>query len=672
MAKRTGRGEEQGKKKLEGPGGYRSRIEMILLAGAVLVVLTLTAYWGLGSASFITIDDGGCVTDNPHVKKGVSWDNLKWAFSNNLLGNYIPLTQLSHMLDVEIWGMNAGGHHVTSLLIHILNSLLLLVLLERMTGAVWRSAAVAALFAVHPLHVESVAWIAERKDVLSAFFWFMGLLAYAFYAEKRSIARFLPVFFAFLLGLLSKAMIITFPFLLLLLDYWPLERWPSEGRGACGDSGKRNDSKRPALWNLVLEKWPLFALVPVFMVITVSAQKTVGATSSLVALPLGQRIANALVSYAGYLKKMFLPVDLAAYYPFRQGTVSVPPAVLCGILFAALTFAALWFGRKRRYLATGWLWYVGTLLPVIGLVQVGGQAMADRYTYVPLVGVFMMAVWGTAEIAAGTPFKRKVAAAGWVAVILTLAVLTRTQTGYWKDSFSVAGRALAVTTDNWFMRFHMGSALEEQGRKEEALSQYEEAVRISPSYSDAHLNLGNLLQEKGRYPEAVVHYETALKNSPYPARVLYNMGMALRKMNRLPDAIGKLEEAVRADPGLVEARTALGNALSDAGRYDEAIEQYGIYLKFDPGSALTLNNIGLAYAKSGRFREAADKFGEAAGIAPGFFDAHLNLGVALGRLERHGEARDAFRKALQIDPGSKVAEVYLRQAENAAAGAKER
>lgn len=589
---------------------------------ALLIVMTAIAFSGAAEAGFIYMDDPRFVTENARVQAGITPENIKWAFSTTYFCFYFPLTWMSHMLDCQIFGLNASGHHITSLIIHILNSLLLFAALRRMTGTLWRSAAVSALFAVHPLHVESVLWIAERKDVLCAFFWFLCLLAYARYAEKPSLARYSLVFFSFLCGLLSKTMIITLPFLLLLLDFWPLGRLDF---GRAGKEGASGPGRPASFRRLLYEKIPLFALVPVFAYLTVKAQEQAGTFASLGALPLPQRIANAAIAYGAYLQKTFIPAGLAFYYPFPKGGVSMTAGVAVGALFAAMTGVILFFGMKRKYLVTGWFWFIGTLVPVIGLVQVGAQSMADRYTYVPLVGVFIALAWGAEEIAGKTVPARRALASASAAVIVVLVILTRVQTGYWANSETLFGRTLAVTRDNSVIENNMGLVLYNEGRTEEALAHYGRALTIDPSNTPAHINMGNALSGKGLTGEAIRHYEEALRAMPGSKEAMNNLGLALMKEKRYGEAIARLEECVRAYPLYFDARLNLGVALTQAEDLKAAEEQYREAIRLRPDSPQAFNNMGVILTRTGRIEEAAENFRAALKISPGFEGARKNL-----------------------------------------------
>lgn len=646
----------------EKPGMAASRAPL-LTAGMALVIITLIVYWGIWSASFADIDDNATVRDNAQVREGITPKNIKLAFSTNLLGNYIPLTMLSHMLDSEIYGMNAGGHHFTSLLIHILNALLLFIVLFKMTGAFWRSWAVAALFAIHPLHVESVAWISERKDVLCTLFWFLGLLAYSYFVEKRTATRYSLILLAFILGLLSKAMIITFPFVLLLLDFWPLERWNLFRANSTGEAGL---SRFSGLGNLLLEKLPLFLLIPVFSAITWWTQRI--AIVPMESVPLKHRLANSTISYIEYLKDMFFPAGLAVYYPYPMTGISMGIAAMCLIILLAVTAAVIFFGPVRKYAISGWFWYLGTLVPVIGLVQIGAQSRADRYTYVPLVGVFIIVVWLTGEIAGVSASLRKAVAALSAVALLLLMVLASRQAGYWRDSVTLFEHTLSTTEENWFIHNNLGTVLYKQGKIAEAKPHFIEAVRINPRDLNSQLNLGASLVKEGSYAEAIEHYKKALVFKPDSAKLLDNLAQALVHENKLAEAIQYFRKAVDADSGNWDPHNNLGYALLLSGDLDEAIGQYREAIRIKPDSTKSLINLGMALMQKGMLSEAEMNFREAMRIDPKNHFAFLNLGIVLEQQGRLKESADYLRQALSLNPDSQIAREALFNVESELGG----
>jgi len=549
----------------------------IASACGLLIVLTLATFAPALRNGFTNRDDGTYVSANRHIQHGLSAESVRWAFTTTRAANWHPLTWLSHALDWSLYGANPRGHHVTSVLLHVANVVLLFLLLGRMTGGWGPAGLAAALFAVHPLHVESVAWIAERKDVLSALFWLLATWAYVDYAKAPSKGRFALVAFLMALGLLAKPMVVTLPFTLLLLDLWPLER-TNEGWKA-----------------LVIEKLPLFVLSAASCVATFLAQRAGGALASIERFPAPVRLANAIWSYDAYLGKTFWPLKLAAFYPHPGSSLPVWKVALAATFLAAMTCLAVMARRSRPYLLTGWLWYVGTLVPVIGLVQVGGQGMADRYTYLPLIGIFVIAAWTVAALG-----RRAVVSAIAAAVVLSLAALARAQTAHWRDSATLFAQVLAVTGPNATAEVGEGIGLEERGRIADAMTHYDEALRLEPGDRVAHNRVAGLLVSQGRLDEAVGHYLEVLRLHPDDPETLSNLGIAFAKQRKYDEAIARFQAALDAhpeDPAAIV--TNLGNALLLSGRTDEAIARYEESLRLDPGDAETLRNLGVARRRRG-------------------------------------------------------------------------
>ena len=592
------------------PTGIRSAVLCI-----ALVVVTLATFRGLGSSGFIVYDDNGYVTENEHVKAGLHAEGFAWAFATGTQANWHPVTWLSHMLDVSAFGLDGGRHHLTSLLLHAANAVLLFLVLFKMTGAFWRSAFVAFLFAIHPLHVESVAWIAERKDVLSTLFWLLTLAAWLRYLDSRTPLRYAAVGVIYALGLMAKPMLVTLPFTLLLFDIWPLKR-----------------ATLPSLWK---EKLPLFAMAAASCAVTFAVQHGAGAVQSLERVTFTERAANAWVSYASYLGKTFWPASLSIFYPYpdRLDLFSWPVAG-AAILLVLMTVSALRLARRAPFLAIGWLWYLGTLLPVIGLVQVGGQAMADRYTYVPLIGVFIAISWGLAELARGSRAVRYAAVTMACLSLPVLAAVTHRQVGYWVGDVPLFRHALASTSANWLAHNNLGRAYFAEGRTEEAVSEYTEALRISPRYADAHYNLGLAWARTGRRDEAIDQFEQALKLKPEFPEAHNNLGGVLADSGRLAPAIEQYRLAIQLDPQNAEAPYNLGNALFASGRVEAAIEQYQRALALRPDRAEAHNNLGNALAIQGRAAEAVHQYEEALRLAPDLQEARANLRALQEALSR--------------------------------------
>jgi tetratricopeptide (TPR) repeat protein len=552
------------------PGNSRNKLILVILA-----LLVAAVFWQVGDHAFINFDDNGYVYENPVVRKGLTADGIAWAFTATGMGNWHPLTWLSHMTDVSLFGGDAGWHHRVNALFHLLNTLLLFLLLERMTGAPVRSGFVAALFAVHPLHVESVAWIAERKDVLSTFFWLLATGAYVRFVRRRSVPSYLAVVALFALGLMAKPMLVTLPFTLLLLDFWPLGRVAS-----------------PALLpRLALEKAPLFALSAASCVVTWIAQSEGGAVRNLVQLPFGARAANALTSVAGYLRRVAWPDSLSMYYP-HPGSIhaSIPAWKVAGAaaLVAALTAFALREAGRRPFLATGWLWFLGTLVPVIGLVQVGAQAMADRYTYVPLIGLFIAIVWGAHDLLGSWRLRdRLLPVAGGLAVA-ALAVAAWAQAGYWRDGVTLYTHAIRSTENNWLAWNNLGSATDDLGNGRQAVEAYREALRIKPDYTDAWINLGATLGAQRQFAEAAECLQRAVALAPDNHRAWYNLGVTHEALGQTGQAIDALHKSLDLRPDFAEGWYALGlfgNKAGDQRIVEEAVRRLQ---QLDPARARSL------------------------------------------------------------------------------------
>lgn len=533
----------------------------------VLAALTLAVYFQVTGFDFIHLDDPGYVTDNEMVRQGISLETLQWAFSSFHESNWHPLTWVSHMIDVEVFGMNPGMHHLTNVLFHVLNTVLLFFVLDAMTGAVWKSAAVAALFALHPIHVESVAWVSERKDVLCALFWMLTMAAYLRYVGHRTVARYLLMFLCFVLGLMAKPMIVTLPFVLLLLDFWPLKRWrPCTLTYEMTTASAVSDAL--PLKTLVLEKVPLVALSMASSLVTVLAQVSGGAVKDLESMSMASRTANAVVSYVRYLVMTAWPRDLAVYYPYEG---SHGPALVAGCLFVlvCVTCTALLMARKFPYLLVGWFWFLGTLVPAIGIVQVGSQAMADRYTYLPLIGIFIAAAWGLGDLFSRAPAGRVVLAGSCAVVLTALTWSTWVQAGLWKDSETLFRHTLGVTSGNYLVHYDLGYTLYLKGDVQGAILHYNEALRIKPGLPQVHNNLGSILLERGDPDGAIRHYIEALSSDPHQARVLNNLGVAFMRKGRVRQAIRCFERALAEEPGYLDAGRNLDRAamlLSDTGR----------------------------------------------------------------------------------------------------------
>jgi protein O-mannosyl-transferase len=691
-----------------------------------LAAVTIAVYGRVIGFEFINYDDPDYVVDNAPVQAGLTWGGLGWAVGTHHAGNWHPLTWVSHMLDVEAFGTGACGPHAVNLFLHAANAVLLFLLLNRLTGACWRSAFVAGLFSLHPLHVESVAWVSERKDVLSAFFFMLTLWAYARYVDKsivsplppaagsnqsagqepsstlrRSIAHspsstfYLLSLCCYALGLMSKPMLVTAPFVMLLLDYWPLAR----GQGVAHAEGAvTSPASRFAVHvsrfitpSLLIEKLPFFALSAASCVITFLVQREAGAVQSLTRLSAHARLENSVVSYARYLAKAFWPVALAVPYPHP---VSWPPAqvLFTATLVGALSVAAVWLARQRPYLFVGWFWFMGMLVPVIGLVQVGFQSLADRYTYLPLVGVFIVLAWGAGDLATRWPGIRTLAGAGAALLLGACALRTLDQLGYWRNSATLANHAIAVTKDNAAAYANLGNYYLKLGQHDEAIASFRQVTGMLPADAATALanpgppgdrareqcrqafrtklglasalpdvlnNLGNALARKGQTDEAMEHYRAALQLRPGYAEALNNLAYEFAARNDYAQAIELYTAAIRSKPDAPRIRSGLGDALVHAGRVDDAIIQFSEAARRAPKDADIRNRLGLALANSGRPAEAIPHFKAALEADPKLVEVHSSLGTALLSAGRPDEAIVQLQLLVEVQPGNASAHANL-------------
>ena len=537
----------------------------------VLVLVTLAVFWQVSGFDFVNYDDDLYVYDNPHVTAGLTLAGLKWALTANVAANWHPLTVYSHMLDCQVFGLWAGGHHLTSLALHVANALLLFALLRWMTGARWRSFFVAGLFALHPLHVQSVAWISERKDVLSTFLGLLAALGYVSYAKRSSKGWYAVSLLCLALGLMAKPMLVTLPFLFLLFDYWPL------GRLAMREAGQR---VRPHL--VLAEKVPFLALAGISVALTFVYQRAGGAVDVIEQFSLPVRLANACVSYAAYALKMCWPAKLAVFYPHPESGLVPWHVALSALSLVGVSVVVVLLRRSRSYLIVGWLWYVGMLVPVIGLVQVGQQAMADRYTYVPLIGLFIMVTWGVADLLGKRANGRRIGAALGMLALLACAGRTWVEVGYWRNSETLFSRALAVTRDNVVAHTNLGEALARQERYEEAIGHFEEVLRIEPEDTDMYYNLGLAMSSLGRYEEAVEHFNAFIAENPGHVGARLKIGRALIELERFDEAVAHFEEALRVAPSSVDAHFYLALVSIKQEKFEDAISHLRTVLRYQP------------------------------------------------------------------------------------------
>jgi tetratricopeptide (TPR) repeat protein len=603
---------------------------------------TLLVYAPVFRFGFVNFDDPDYVTNNPHVRNGLTMDGIVWAVTSAEAANWFPATRLSHLLDVEIFDMRPGGHHFTNAFLHACATVFLFAFLLAATGAAWPSAFVAILFAVHPLHVESVAWIAERKDVLSAFFWFLALWSYV----RR---HYWLTLLAFCMGLMSKPMVVTLPFVLFLLDKWPL---------------------RQSLRSALRVKIPLLVLSAASAVAAYLVQRSSGAVREVGQFPLGLRVENAVVSYAAYIVKMFWPARLAAFYPYPHH-LPLWQIALSTLLLSGISIVVLRERRSRPYLAVGWLWYLGTLVPVIGLIQVGAQARADRYTYLPMVGLSIMLAWGLREV-----LKSKGAISGAIAACLACAVLCEAQIQYWRNSETLFRHALDVTSSNYLAHHNLGVALADEGRFAEAIKQYQAALQIEPNAANVQTDYGNALAKSGRMPEAIAHYQQALRALPDSPITHNDLANALAaNPGSMPQAIAEYQTALRLKPDYEEARNNLAQVQSNAaemqynmgvdlarsGKPEAAIPHFEEALRLKRDYVDAHNNLGVVLAGTGRVQEAISHFEAALKIDPNSAEAHVNLGIALSGVPgRVPEAIQHFKAALRIKPDPEIQQMLDR------------
>jgi tetratricopeptide (TPR) repeat protein len=656
---------------------FKTNRELIVFT--VLSILVLAIYWQATRFGFINLDDNLYVYDNPAVMSGLNWNTVKWAFNAFYSANWHPLTWLSHMADVQIFGAGAGAHHAVNIVIHLINSVLAFVVFRKMTGCFWKSAIVAALFAVHPAHVESVAWVSERKDVLSTLFWLLTMFAYLRYAqrgeeetktelEKNSektnendeesekifssplllfSSSYLLIIALFALGLMAKPMLVTLPFVLLLMDFWSLERLKT-----------LRDLPR-----LLVEKIPLFVLSAASAYITVFAQRSVGAVETLDFLPLGTRFLNAIVAYAKYVVMLFYPSDLAVWYPYNR---EFPAWQIGGalILLVGITALCLWQIRTRKYLLMGWLWFLGTLVPVIGIVQVGSQSLADRYTYIPYFGLFIMLAWGVGDLLKS----KKAFFAVFAVAVMLFSILSFRQVSYWKDNETIYRRALAVTKDNFLISHNLCYTLTLQDRLDEAEPLCRAALELKPNYYEAYNTLGILQIKRGNYAEAERNFKIVTENVPNFTLAYANLSVAQSLQKKPEEAEANLEKAVKLNDGKVanevwiNALNDLAQAYNEQGKYEKASENLTRILIIDQNNAPARANLALTLNRMQRYDEAQKLIETAIQLNPNEAAAYNIYGLILLEQNRKTEAAGLFQKALQLKPDYPEAKENLARA----------
>jgi len=619
-----------------------------LIISLLLIFAIIIAYGQVRNFDFVDFDDGIYITENSQVQKGFTVEGLAWAFTTFHAANWHPLTWLSHMLDFQIYGLSPMGHHWTNLLFHIANSLLMFLVLKRMTGALWRSAFVAALFALHPLHVESVAWISERKDVLSTFFWLLTMLAYLSYVKKPVWIRYFMVMLFFVLGLMSKPMLVTLPFVLLLLDFWPLRRFRFDNNRLSQSSGKTCFDFKEAS-RVIVEKIPLFIAVVVSSVLTFFAQQSQGAVGSLTSFSISARISNALVSYASYVGKAIWPQKLAVFYPYPDAIPAWQP-IGAALLIAGTCCLALQYSKRYPYIAVGLFWYLGTLVPVIGLVQVGPQAMADRYTYIPLIGLFIIVAWGVSDLLVKWHYQKIFLGVSAVIILSALTVCTFFQASHWRNTITLFENAVKVTENNYKALNNLGAALIDKGKPDEALLYFAEALRINPQKTDARNNLANMLFLQGKPDEAVFHYNEILKFNPQKADARNNLANVLSAQGKLDEAVLHYKEAIKINPEYVDAHYNLANVLSCRGKLDEAVLHYKEAIKISPEYVKAHYQLGRILINQGKMKQALFHFANTIRISPDYAEGYNQIGLILAGQGKYNKAEEFFSKAVQIRP----------------------
>ena len=631
----------------------------LLLALAVCAVFGQTRHY-----QFVNYDDDIYVYENPAITQGLSWHGVVSAFTHIGPAEWLPMTALSRMLDWQFYGPNAGGHHLTNVLLHAANAILLFLLLRQMTGAMGRSAFVAAVFALHPLRVESVAWVTERKDVLSGLFFLLTLWAYVRYVQKSTVPaaastfqRFtlhasryycLAVLF-FALGLLAKTMLVTVPFVLLLLDYWPLKR---------SNAPTLQRFNASTLKRLLVEKIPFFALSALACVATFVVQQQGGAVRQLTAYPLTARLENVFVSYARYLGKTFWPAGLANPYPYVEHWPLVE-VLLAAALLVGLSAAALRWRRRFPFAAVGWFWFVGMLVPVIGVVQVGNQSLADRYTYLPQIGLCILVAWGAVAVCGAWHWRRVALGSAAGLVLAGLLAASYLQTGYWKDSVSLWTHTLDCTAANDIAHHNLGNALTDRGNLDQAIEQYQLALKLDPASADIRIDFANALGKQGKMAEAIQYYEQALQLDPDSAKAHFDLGNVLAGQGKWAEAIQHYERAVELMPNQAAMHINLGNVLAQQGQWDEATEQYQRALQLDPNQPVAQMNLGNALLRRGKTTEAIQHLERAVELNPDYAEGQYNLANALNQQGYAAEAIRRYELALLLNPDFAQAHYFL-------------
>jgi tetratricopeptide (TPR) repeat protein len=638
---------------------------IVLLISAALVIATFVAYEPIRHNGFVDFDDATYITRNPNIKNGITLHSITWALTKLYAVNWHPLTWLSHILDYQLFGPNPLGHHLVSLLFHISNALLVLWILYVMTGAIWPSAFVAAVFALHPLQVESVAWAAERKNLLGGFFWLLTTALYIWYAKRPGAGRYILLFLVYGLSIMTKPVVVTLPFALLLLDYWPLGRVKrgndTKSRNPIKPSAKEICRREISAGWLVMEKIPLFTLSAVLCVITFIAQKSGGAVALLKHLPLNDRIANMFVSYIRYIGKTIWPSRLAVYYPHPytgsgHTNLQIVEVAVCALLFFMILVLSIYTGRRKRYIAVGWLWFVVTLLPMIGLVQVGLQAMADRYMYISILGLLIIVAWVVKDFIANNRYWKVAAAVSAALVLFTCVTLTRMQVRHWQNSITLFGHTLKVTENNTTAENNYGYALVEADRLDEAVRCLESALKRDPTLAEARINLGLAFRKQGKLNEAIACFNELIQRGQDSAKVYYNLVVALGEQKNYDEAIKCLSKVMTLDPTYPNVQYIMGTLLLSAGRPNEAVAYFNEMLKQNEKPVEAHYNLAVAFGMQKRPDEAIIHFTKVLELDPNYPEVHNKMGLALLETGRINEAVAHLSEALRTSKD--LAEVY--------------
>jgi len=650
----------------------KHRLALIYL---VLILVTLGTFWPVLRCDFVRYDDDKYVTENPYIKGGLSLESAAGAFTRPHYHMWHPLTTLSYIVDYEIFGLNPLWYHLVNLLFHLANTVLLFCVLKRLTGAVWPSVFVAAVFAVHPLQVESVAWVAERKNVLSGFFFLLTIAAYARYADRPSAGRYLLVIACLSLGLMAKPIVVTLPLALLLLDYWPLDRirWAGQDeRAGPRRSQLRNGGPQYSPWRLLAEKVPMFGLAGAVAVVTYAIQRAGGVLSELSHIPPPYRLANASISYVTYIEKLIWPSGLAVFYPHPAANFSVVRLAISIPVLLLLSTLCIYLGRRQRYLAVGWLWHLGLLVPVIGLIQAGAQARADRYMYLTMIGPLVIAAWGAGDLVKKWRLPKVLPAVAAGIIVSAAITCTSLQLRYWRSSMALFKRAVDVTENNYIMLNNYANRLSDAGRIDEAIECFCQCLLIRPDSPEPHNNLGNALLDRKQIDAAIEHYRQAVelaegqKRGSYPpsglAEAHHNLANALRLQGRFDQAAEHYAAALKVKPDDIGTLQGLALTYSALQKYDDAIACYDRMLRFEPDNVIAHGLLGIALGQKGEPEAAANEFRFVLSRRPDDLEMYCNLGIVLQQQGRIDEAIDQYRQALQIDPDYGKARQLLQAA----------